>query len=93
MSSVFTNCRSAHDEKDPVRRWVPWIGACTGARVSEICQLRREDIVEIEGIWSMKVMPEAGSVKTSGSERVIPLHPALVASGFLDFALKRPFPG
>ena len=78
--------RAALSEKDPVRRWVPWIGAYSGARVSEICQLRREDIVEIEGIWCMKVMPEAGSVKTSGSERVIPLHPALVASGFLEFA-------
>ena len=69
--------RAALGEKDPVRRWVPWIGAYSGARVSEICQLRREDIVEIEGVWCMKVMPEAGSVKTSGSERVIPLHPAL----------------
>lgn len=82
--------RAALGEKDPVRRWVPWIGAYSGARVSEICQLRREDIVEIEGVWCIKVMPEAGSVKTSGSERVIPLHPALVASGFLEFALKRP---
>jgi integrase len=82
--------RAALLEKDPVRRWVPWIGAYSGARISEICQLRREDVVEIEGIWCMKVMPEAGSVKTSGSERVIPLHPALVTNGFLEFALKRP---
>jgi integrase len=82
--------RAALGEKDPVRRWVPWIGAYSGARVSEICQLRREDIVEIEGVWCMKILPEAGSVKTSGSERVIPLHPALVASGFLEFAVKRP---
>lgn len=72
-------------ENDPVRRWVPWIGAYTGARVSEICQLRREDIVQIEGIWCLKVMPEAGSVKTSGSERIIPIHPALEANGILDF--------
>jgi integrase len=82
--------RAALREKDPVRRWVPWIGAYSGARVSEICQLRREDIVEIEGVWCMKILPEAGSVKTSGSERVIPLHPALLTSGFLEFTLKRP---
>ena len=82
--------RAALLEKDPVRRWVPWIGAYSGARVSEICQLRREDLVEIEGIWCMKVMPEAGSVKTSGSERVIPLHPALVTNGFMEFVLQRP---
>jgi integrase len=74
---------------DPVRRWVPWIGAYSGARVSEICQLRHEDVVEIEGIWCMKVMPEAGSVKTSGSERLIPVHPALAESGFLKFAARK----
>jgi hypothetical protein len=35
-----TILRAALLEKDPVRRWVPWIGAYSGARVSEICQLR-----------------------------------------------------
>lgn len=74
---------------DPVKRWVPWIGAYSGARVSEICQLRREDVVEIDGIWCMKIMPEAGSVKTAGSERIIPVHPALEESGFLKFALQK----
>jgi hypothetical protein len=34
----------------------------------------------------MKLDPEAGSLKTSGSERIIPLHPALIESGFLKFA-------
>jgi hypothetical protein len=29
----------------------------------------------------MKLDPVAGSLKTSGSERVIPLHPALVDHG------------
>lgn len=74
--------RAALAEKDPVRRWVPWIGAYSGARISEICQLRSEDVIQIENIWCMKLDPEAGSLKTSGSERVIPLHPALIESGF-----------
>lgn len=83
-----TVLRASQKANDSVRRWVPWIAAFTGARVSEICQLRREDVVEIEGIWCFKVMPEAGSLKTSGSERIIPIHPALQASGVLDFAKK-----
>jgi integrase len=58
----------------------------SGARVSEICQLRSEDIIKIEQIWCMKLDPEAGSIKTSGSERIIPLHPALIEIGFLKFA-------
>ena len=81
-----TILRAAMLEQDPVRRWVPWIGAYTGARVSEICQLRTEDVVELDGIWCLKFAPEAGSLKTSGSERVIPLHPALIENGFLKFA-------
>lgn len=76
---------AAQGEKDVVRRWVPWMGAYTGARVSELCQLRREDILQIDGIWCMQMNPEAGSLKTSSSERVIPLHPALIDAGFLAF--------
>jgi integrase len=83
-----TILRAALVEKDPVRRWVPWIGAYSGARVSEICQLRSEDIIKIEEIWCMKFDPEAGSLKTSGSERIIPLHPALIETGFLKFVAK-----
>jgi integrase len=78
--------RAALGEKDPVRRWVPWLGAYSGARVSELCQLRAEDIIKLDGVWCMKLDPEAGSLKTSGSERVIPIHPALIDQGFLKFA-------
>jgi len=72
-------------EKDSVRRWVPWLGAYSGARVSELCQLRAGDVVELEGIWCMKFDPEAGPLKNSSSERTIPLHPALIDVGFLKF--------
>src|SRR5882757_5624233 len=85
--------RAALAEKDPVRRWVPWIGAYTGARVSEICQLRSEDVIKVDDVWCMKFDPEAGSLKTSGSERIIPVHPALVENGFLKFvAATKPGP-
>jgi integrase len=83
-----TILRAASAEKDPVRRWVPWIGAYSGARVSEICQLRSEDVLKIDDIWCMKLDPEAGSLKTSGSERVIPVHPALLEAGFVKFATR-----
>jgi integrase len=72
-------------EKDPVRRWVPWLCAYSGARLSEVCQLRVEDILPIDGIWCMKFDPEAGSLKTRSSERAVPLHPAVLERGFLEF--------
>jgi integrase len=79
---------AATGEKDPVKRWIPFLGAYTGARVSELCQLRREDILQVDGIWCMKMDPEAGSLKTASSERLVPLHPALIESGFLQYVDK-----
>ncbi|MGK7062713.1 DUF6538 domain-containing protein [Bradyrhizobium sp. 1050_B9_N1_2] len=80
--------RAARFEKDSVKRWVPWIGAYTGARLSEICQLRCEDVLKIDEVWCIKFAPEAGSLKTSGSERVVPVHPALIDSGLLNYVSK-----
>jgi integrase len=80
-----TILKAALQERHPVRRWVPWLCAYTGARVSEVCQLRAEDVVQVDGIWCLKLAPEAGSLKTHSSERAIPLHPAVLESGFLDF--------
>lgn len=77
--------KAALAETDPVRRWVPWLCAYSGARVAEICQLRVEDVVRIDSIWCMKIDPEAGPLKTRSSERAVPLHPALIESGFLTF--------
>ncbi len=77
--------RAARAEADPVKRWVPLLGAYSGARLSEICQLRVQDITEVNGISCMKIVPEAGSLKTLGSERVVPLHPAVIEAGFLQF--------
>jgi hypothetical protein len=34
------------------------------------------------------ILQWGGSLKTSGSERIIPLHPALIETGFLKFAAK-----
>ena len=78
---------AAAQASEPVRRWVPWICAYTGARVSEVCQLRREDVVQIDGIWCLKFDPVAGRLKNTSSERIVPLHPALIQSGILEFVM------
>jgi integrase len=53
---------AAQRAADPVKRWVPLLGAYSGARLSEICQLRVQDMAQLSGIWSMKFAPEAGSL-------------------------------
>jgi integrase len=62
-------------------RWVPWLCAYNGARVNEMTQLRREDVFEEEGVWVVRITPEAGSTKNSEA-RTVPLHPHLVEQGF-----------
>lgn len=63
-------------------RWAPWLMAFSGARVNEIGQLRAEDIREIDGIWTMRVTPDAGRVKNKRA-REIPLHRQVIDQGFL----------
>ncbi|GJD51052.1 Tyrosine recombinase XerC [Methylobacterium crusticola] len=70
--------RAALTQKDPVLRWVPWLCAYSGARVSEVCQLRVQDVCQIEGVWCMRFDPEVGPLKTASSERAVPLHQALL---------------
>ena len=74
--------------KTSVRRWVPWLCAYSGARAGEITQLRGQDIHQVEGVWTMTLTPDAGTVKT-GEARTVPLHEHLIAQGFLDFVNTR----
>ena len=73
------------------RFWVPLIALHTGMRLNEICQLDTSDIREIEGV-SCFVVSELSldgtrnkELKTVASERLIPIHPTLVACGLLKF--------
>jgi integrase len=69
---------------DAARRWVPWLLAYSGARPQDITQLRGKDVQAVDGIWTLNVTPEAGTVKNAQARRV-PLHDHLIEQGFLDF--------
>lgn len=73
----------------PARRWVPWLTAFTGGRVSTLINLRACDLVEAAGHWCLDINEEAGPVKTGESIRVVPLHPAIISQGFLAFVAER----
>lgn len=81
--------RAAANEASSVYRWVPLLCAASGARVSEVCQLRAQDIVQVDGVWVMSICAEAGSVKNVNAERDVPLHPHVVDAGFVDFARRK----
>jgi integrase len=65
------------------RRWIPWLCAYTGARVNEFSQMRGKDVQEIDGIWTVRITPDAGTVKAKEA-RVVPIHRHLIEQGFLD---------
>ena len=70
-------------------RWVPWICAYTGARVGEVTQMRREDLLIEYDVPCLRISPESGTVKT-GKYRIVPLHRHLVAIGLVDFIASQP---
>jgi integrase len=74
------------------RFWVPLIALFTGARLGEICQLDTTDIRTVDGVDCIVVSLRSlvGSIdkqlKTTASDRVIPIHPTLIDCGLLHFA-------
>lgn len=67
--------------------WVPLLGLYSGARISELVQLRRRDIELVGDIHVMSVTDEGTDqkVKTAASVRKVPLHSELVRLGFMEY--------
>jgi integrase len=73
-------------------RWLPWVLCLTGARLNEITQSDRADVGTQDGVPIIRIHDagEGRSVKTEDSRRTVPLHPALVAEGFLSYVAALP---
>lgn len=68
------------------RRWLPWLLAFSGARLSEVADMRRRDVRQDSGVWVLDFVPlprRAG--KNDIFQRMVPLHPLVIAEGFLDY--------
>lgn len=94
-SPLFTGCQNDDDWHLPGnhavrdhRYWLPLVMLYSGARPAEIAQLQVEDVREHHGSWIIHITTEGGggkSTKTKGSMRVVPVHPQLVALGFIAY--------
>ena len=67
--------------------WIPLLGLYTGARLSELAQLRTIDILSDDEIPSITItnMGASQQLKTSASKRTIPIHSELIKLGFLGY--------
>ncbi len=73
--------------------WLPLLMYYTGARREEVAQLRARDALNSEEeVPYLSILATQGdddggrTVKTLGSRRKVPLHPDLIALGFLEYA-------
>ena len=66
------------------KRWAPMLAAFSGARISEITQLRKEDVHREGERCIAQITPDAGSVK-AGDYRDVPLHRQIIDQGFIEF--------
>lgn len=67
-------------------RWAALIGLYTGARASEVGQLRLTDIADFGGLPCISINDEGEhqKLKTESSTRVVPIHADLIALGFVE---------
>lgn len=70
-----------------VRRWIPWLCAYLGARISEVSQLRGSDVQQMDDMWVVSIGPDDRRTRRNRA-RYIPIHPHLIDQGFLDFVKK-----
>ncbi len=70
--------------------WIPLLGLYTGARLSELAQLRTIDISMSKEIPTISISNLGASqkVKTSASLRTVPIHSELVRLGLLGYLEK-----
>jgi len=70
--------------------WIPLLGLYTGARLSELAQLRTVDILSAGEIPSISItnLGSNQQLKTLASKRTIPIHSELIRLGFLGYANK-----
>lgn len=98
LGTIFRSALFTAEGWRPVRKdygqalyWLPILMYYTGARREELCQLRTSDVQTDEGIAFLSILgladddDDGRTVKTESSRRRVPLHPDVLALGFMDY--------
>lgn len=83
--------KAARKEELPMFRWIPWLCAYSGMRISEAGRLEKGDFFKVGDRWFYKVTKVGGrTLKNASSERRVPVHKALIDEGFIRFMESAP---
>lgn len=87
LENMFRGLSKTHMVNHPERFWLPILAMYTGARSNEVCQLRLEDIEEVEGVPVIHIRhrPELNQTTKNEQDRVVPVHPDLLRLEFLGY--------
>jgi integrase len=71
--------------------WLPFLAIFTGARRTELLQLKVGDIRSTNGLWFIDFNDEGAdqNLKNMSSARSVPIHTAIQRAGFLDYVTGR----
>lgn len=90
-STIYTDGERPRGGAGEASYWLPVLALYHGFRAGELCQLDTADVVKKGGIDCLSISPsaedagDAKSVKTDTSIRIVPIHSAVIALGFLDY--------
>lgn len=72
---------------EPHRFWVPLLALYSGMRQDEVCQLRTEDVKDVDGVLVFHIChkPELKQKNKGKKLKVCPVHPMLLRLGFGRF--------
>jgi integrase len=94
VTPLWAGCQSPHRRSKPgthiirdEKFWLPLIAVFSGMRQEEICQLRLDDVRQVEGVWVFDLNPHDGQqLKNSNAIRLVPIHAELIRLGLLGYA-------
>ena len=78
--------------KYPEMFWGCMIALFTGSRKNAVFTLQYKDIIQRDGIWCINFIEDCPGIKrlkTEDSQRIVPIHSALIKMGFLDYVHRK----
>ncbi len=85
--SHYDDTRGSHRARKRDMLWLIHLACYSGCRLEELCQLARDNVRQVRGIWVLDINDGDGrKLKNEFSRRLVPLHPVLIERGFVQYA-------